>query len=131
MKYEAKKEAVISEILQLQDSLNPSDKFSPALLWRYKLQALEEMKNLNRQKYLEEVIERIVFDKAEMLLIFKTMKAHTITHNGKTFYAVYAQWPLRYLKSWALLDNEGLKTNSTTLYFRTKTALIQHVENNF
>jgi hypothetical protein len=45
MEYEAKKEAVISEILNLQDSLNPSDKFSPALLWRYKLQALEEMKN--------------------------------------------------------------------------------------
>jgi hypothetical protein len=45
MEYEAKKEAVIREILTLQDSLNPSDKFSPALLWRYKLQALEEMKN--------------------------------------------------------------------------------------
>jgi hypothetical protein len=59
------------------------------------------------------------------------MKAHTINHNGKTFYAAHAQWPARYLKSWALLDNESLKTNSTTLYFRTKTALIQHVENNF
>jgi hypothetical protein len=45
MEYEAKKEAVISEILQLQDGLNSSDKFSPALLWRYKLQALEKMKN--------------------------------------------------------------------------------------
>ena len=62
---------------------------------------------------------------------FLPVKAHTIQHNGKTFYAVHAQWPARYLKSWALLDNESLKTNSTTLYFRTKAALIQHVENNF
>ena len=59
------------------------------------------------------------------------MKAQSITHNGKTFYFALAQWPARYLKSWALLDNQDLKTNSTTLYFRTKVALIQHVENNF
>jgi hypothetical protein len=59
------------------------------------------------------------------------MKASTITHNGKTFYAVHAFWPARYLKSWALLDNEALKSDSNTLYFKTKTALIKHVENNY
>jgi hypothetical protein len=130
MEYEAKKEAVISEILQLQDGLNSSDKFTAALLWRYKLEALEQirnttkMENLNREQYLKEV-------KAEMLLIVKTMKAYTITRNGKTFYAVHAFWPARYLKSWALLDNEALKSDSNTLYFKTKIALIKHVENNF
>jgi hypothetical protein len=38
------REAVISEILQLQDSLNSSDKFTAALLWRYELEALEQIK---------------------------------------------------------------------------------------
>jgi hypothetical protein len=38
------REAVISEILQLQDGLNSSDKFTAALLWRYELEALEQIK---------------------------------------------------------------------------------------
>jgi hypothetical protein len=45
MEYEAKKEAVIREILNLQDSPYQSDKFNPEVLWRYKLWALEEIKN--------------------------------------------------------------------------------------
>ena len=45
MEYEAKKEAVIREILNLQDSPYPSDKFSPDVLWRYKLWALEQIRD--------------------------------------------------------------------------------------
>jgi hypothetical protein len=59
------------------------------------------------------------------------MKAQSITHNGKTFYFAHAQWPARYLKSWALLEGNHLQTNVHTMYFRTKKSLIQFIENNF
>jgi hypothetical protein len=59
------------------------------------------------------------------------MKAQSITHNGKTFYFALAQWPARYLKSWALLEGNHLQTNVHTMYFRTKKSLIQFIENNF
>jgi hypothetical protein len=82
------------------------------------------MKNLNREQYLEEV-------KAEMLLFVKNMKTYTITKNGKTFYAVHAFWPARYLKSWALFDSSELQVNSDTKYFKSKDALIQFIQTNF
>jgi hypothetical protein len=59
------------------------------------------------------------------------MKANTITHNGKTFYFAYAQWPARFLKSWALLDSSELQVNSDTKYFSSKKLLIQFIQNNF
>jgi hypothetical protein len=45
MEYEAKKMDTIDAIQYLQDSLNVPNKLSPAALWRYKLEALEEMRN--------------------------------------------------------------------------------------
>ena len=45
MEYEAKKMDVIAAIQDLQNSLNVPNKLSPAVLWLYKLDALEEMKN--------------------------------------------------------------------------------------
>jgi hypothetical protein len=48
------------------------------------------------------------------------MKASTIEHNGKTFYFAYAQWPARFLKSWALLDSSELQVNAGTKYFKSK-----------
>ena len=45
MEYVAKKMDTIDAIQYLQDSLNVPNKLSPAALWRYKLEALEEMKN--------------------------------------------------------------------------------------
>jgi hypothetical protein len=59
------------------------------------------------------------------------MKANTITHNGKTFFFAYAQWPARFLKSWALLDNSELQVNASTKYFSSKKLLIQFIQNNF
>jgi YHS domain-containing protein len=59
------------------------------------------------------------------------MKANTITHNGKTFYFAYAQWPARFLKSWALLDSSELQVNASTKYFSSKKLLIQFIQNNF
>ena len=82
------------------------------------------MKNLNREQYLEEV-------KADMLLFVKNMKTYTITRNGKTFYAVHAFWPARFLKSWALFDSSELQVNAGTKYFKSKDSLIQFIQNNF
>ena len=45
MEYEAKKMDTIDAIQYLQDNLNVPNKLSPAALWRYKLEALEQMKN--------------------------------------------------------------------------------------
>ena len=45
MEYEAKKIDAIAAIQDLQDSLNVPNKLSRSALWRYKLEALEEMKN--------------------------------------------------------------------------------------
>jgi len=45
MEYVAKKMDTIDAIQYLQDSLNVPNKLSPAALWRYKLEALEEMKS--------------------------------------------------------------------------------------
>ena len=59
------------------------------------------------------------------------MKASTITHNGKTFYFAYAQWPARFLKSWALLDSSELQVNAGTKYFKSKDLLIQFIQTNF
>ena len=59
------------------------------------------------------------------------MKANTITHNGKTFYFAYAQWPARFLKSWALLDSSELQVNAGTKYFKSKDSLIQFIQTNF
>jgi hypothetical protein len=59
------------------------------------------------------------------------MKASTITHNGKTFYFAYAQWPARFLKSWALLDSLELQVNAGTKYFKSKDSLIQFIQTNF
>lgn len=59
------------------------------------------------------------------------MKANTIEYNGKTFYFAYAQWPARFLKSWALLDSSELQVNAGTKYFKDKKSLIQFIQNNF
>lgn len=45
MEYEAKKMDTIAAIQDLQDSLNVPNKLSPAALWRYKLEALEQMRD--------------------------------------------------------------------------------------
>lgn len=59
------------------------------------------------------------------------MKASTFAHNGKIFYFANAQWPGRYLKSWALLESSDLKVDANTKYFKSKNSLIQFIQTNF
>lgn len=104
MEYEAKKEAVIREILNLQDSLNPSDKFSPDVLWRYKLWALKKMKNkmlIGREGYITDAIGTLDCHEeynGELLTIFD------VTDEG--FYLVGNQSQKLKGKYWAADCNE-------------------------